>query len=129
MTIAQRVQWALASVFFVLGGWALAAPQTVIALAFAPAVRSGGRIAPFAVACFGSQAVLSGVFAAFSRFTRTTFLAYAVALTPFLAFDVWFTAADPVLSPDGGLLDAAGNLVMLALCGLGWRSLAPPSAG
>ncbi len=115
-----RIQWAIAAVFFVLGGWALVAPQSVIDVAVQPQFRGGGRILPFTVACFGSQAVLSGLFAAFSRFTRTTFLAYGLALLPFFVFDAWFILVDPVLTPVGWL-DAAGNAVMLALCVVGWR--------
>jgi len=122
-----RIQWALAAVFFILGGWALFAPQSVIDLTFQPQFRSGGRILPFAVACFGSQAVISGLFAAFSRFTRTTFLAYGVALLPFFVFDYWFTVVDRIFTPVG-LLDAVGNVVMLALCVVGWRSLGPARA-
>jgi hypothetical protein len=121
----RRIQWALAAVFFILGGWALVAPKSVIDLALRPEYRSGGVILPFAVACFGSQAVISGLFAGFSRFTRTTFLVYGVALLPFFVFDAWFTFVQPFFTAVG-LLDAVGNVVMLALCGLGWRSLRAP---
>src|SRR5579863_5254334 len=106
---ARRIQWALASVFFVLGGWALVAPQSVIELAFRPQFRGGGEIVSFVVAGFGSQAVISGLFAAFSRFTRTTFLVYGLALLPFFVFDAWFFLVDPVLT-EIGLLDAVGNV-------------------
>jgi hypothetical protein len=107
-------------VFFVLGGWAMLAPQSVIDLTFQPEFRHGGRIVPFVVACFGSQALISGLFAVATRFTRTTFLAYGLALIPFFAFDAWFTLVDKVLTPLG-LLDAVGNVVMLGLCVAGWR--------
>lgn len=122
-----RIQWALAAVFFVLGGWALVAPQSVIDLAFLPKFRQGGEILPFAVACFGSQGMISGLFAAFSRFTRTTFLAYGIALLPFFWFDWWFTFVHPVFTLVG-LLDAVGNVIMLALCVMGWRALKPAAA-
>ena len=122
MTVRQ-IQWGLASVFFILGGWALVAPQSVIDLAFLPEYRTGTPILPFAVACFGAQAMISGLFAAFSRFTRTTFLAYGIALLPFFVFNWWFTFVDPVFTTVG-LLDAVGNVVMLALCILGWRKAA-----
>jgi hypothetical protein len=114
------IQWAIAAVFFVLGGWALIAPQSVIDLAFLPEYRVGTPVLPFAIACFGAQAMISGLFAAFSRFTRTTFLAYGLALLPFFAFNWWFTFVDPVFTTVG-LLDAAGNAIMLALCVVGWR--------
>ncbi|MEO9130993.1 MAG: hypothetical protein ABI240_07270 [Sphingomonas sp.] len=106
--------------FFVLGGWALLAPQSVIDLALLPKYRVGTPILPFVVACFGSQAVLSGLFAAFTRFTRTTFLAYGISLLPFFVFDWWFTLVDPVFTTVGWL-DAVGNVVMLGLCVVGFR--------
>jgi hypothetical protein len=116
----RRIQWAIAAVFFILGGWALIAPRSVIDLTFLPQYRTGTAILPFAVACFGAQAMIAGLFAAFSRFTRATFLAYGIALLPFFAFDYWFTFVDPVFTRLG-LLDAAGNAIMLALCVIGWR--------
>jgi hypothetical protein len=98
----------------------LLAPGSVIELTFLPEYRTGTRILPFVVACFGAQAIISGLFAAFSRFTRATFLAYGIALLPFFAFNYWFTLVDPVFTRLG-LLDALGNVVMLALCVVGWR--------
>jgi hypothetical protein len=64
--------------------------------------------------------MIAGLFAAFARFTKATFLAFGIALLPFFAFDIWFTFVDPVLTPLG-LLDAVGNVIMLALCVIGWR--------
>ncbi|MEZ0244416.1 MAG: hypothetical protein ACAH11_13650 [Sphingomonas sp.] len=116
----RHIQWAIAAVFFVLGGWALLWPQGVIDLTILPEYR-GGALLPFAVACFGAQALIAGLFAAFSRFTRTTFLAFGIALIPFFAFDIWFTAVDPVFTPLGWL-DAVGNVIMLAMCVAGWRA-------
>ena len=117
---AGRIQRAIAAVFFVLGGWALLAPQSVIDLTFLPQYRVGTPILPFAIACFGAQALIAGLFAAFARFTRATFLAFGIALIPFFVFDWWFTFVDPVFTKLG-LLDALGNVVMLVLCVVGWR--------
>ena len=116
----RQIQCGIAAVFFVLGGWALLAPRSVIELTFLPQYRTGTPILAFAVACFGAQAMISGLFAAFSRFTRATFLAYGIALLPFFAFNAWFTFVDPVFTMMG-LLDAVGNVVMLALCVMGWK--------
>ncbi|HEX8300507.1 hypothetical protein [Sphingomonas sp.] len=116
----RAIQWAIAAVFFVLGGWALLGPRSVIELTFLPQYREGA-ILPFAVACFGAQAMISGLFAAFSRFTKATFLAYGIALLPFFAFNWWFVFVDPVFT-HLGLLDAVGNVIMLALCVAGWRA-------
>ena len=119
MTV-RRIQWAIAAVFFILGGWALLAPRSVIELTLLPEYRVGTPILPFAVACFGAQAMIAGLFAAFARFTKATFLAFGIALLPFFAFDIWFTFVDPVFTWLG-LLDAVGNVIMLALCVIGWR--------
>ena len=116
----RHIQWAIAAVFFILGGWALLAPRSVIALTFLPEYRAGTPILPFAIACFGAQAMIAGLFAAFARFTRATFLAFGIALLPFFAFDIWFTLVDPVFTALGWL-DAVGNAIMLALCVAGWR--------
>jgi len=123
-----RIQWAIAAVFFLLGGWALLAPRSVIALTLLPEYRTGTPILPFAVACFGAQAMISGLFAAFSRFTRATFLAYGIALLPFFVFNWWFTFVDPVFTWLG-LLDAAGNVAMLGLCVIGWRKAGDEERG
>lgn len=116
-----HIQYGLASVFFILGGWALLAPQSVIDLTLLPEYRTGTRILAFVIGCFGAQAMISGLFAAFSRFTQTTFLAYGIALIPFFGFNWWFTFVDPVFTWVG-LADAVGNVVMLGLCVVGWRA-------
>ncbi len=121
------LQTALALVFFVLGGWCVAAPGSVLALCFRPAFQSSAPIVPFLVACFGSQALIAGVFALTARFTRTTYLAYGIGLLPFFAFDAYFYAVKPVLTQIG-LLDAVGNLIMLGVCWLGWRATSRSSS-
>ena len=75
MMTARTAQYSLASVFFVLGGWCLIAPRMVMELAFTPAYQSSAPVVPILIAGFGAQAVLAGIFAAFSNFTRRTFLA------------------------------------------------------
>lgn len=116
----RMIQYLLGSVFFVLGGWCLIAPASVIALCIQPAYQSDAFLVTFAVACFGAQAMISGLFAAFSRFTKATFFAYGVGLVPFFAFNYWFYFVEPVLTPIG-LLDFVGNVIMLTLCVIGWR--------
>lgn len=76
---------------------------------------------PILVGAFGAQALIAGLFAAFTRFDRRTFLAYGLGLLPFFVFDYWFYAVRPMMTWVG-LLDALGNIVMLALCVAGWRA-------
>jgi hypothetical protein len=120
MTV-RRIQWLLASVFFVLGGWCVVSPSSVMALTIRPERQTDAPIALLALGAFGAQAMIAGLFAAFSRFTRATFLAYGIGLLPFFVFDWWFYVVDPVFTPLG-MLDAVGNVVMLGLCVIGWRA-------
>jgi hypothetical protein len=119
---SRHIQSLLASVFFVLGGWCLVSPSSVMALAITPQYQSDAAIVPILMAAFGAQALIAGVFAAFSNFTKATYVAYGMALLPFFVFDYWFYVVDPLLTWVG-LLDAMGNVVMLSLCYLGWRAL------
>jgi len=118
---ARQCQYLLASVFFVLGGWCLLSPASVLALAIRPEYQSSAPIVPILVGAFGAQALIAGLFAAFSTFTRRTFAAYGVALLPFFVFDYYFYAVEPMLTAIG-LLDALGNVAMLALCVVGWKT-------
>lgn len=126
MSVARRplsprlIQWLIAAVFFGLGGWCLVAPAMVLELTVAPAYRSDDPIVPILIGCFGAQAVLAGLFAGFSTFTKRTFAAYGVAVLPFFVFDWYFYAVRPVFNAFI-LLDAAGNLAFLILCVLGYR--------
>lgn len=120
---ARTCQYLIASVFFVLGGWCLLSPASVIELAIRPEYRSDAPIVPILLGASGAQALIAGLFAAFSTFTRGTFVAYGIALLPFFVFDYYFYAAEPMLTQIG-LLDVAGNLAMLALCVAGWRASA-----
>ena len=101
---ARTAQHLLASVFFILGGWCLIAPGMVMTVAFTPAYQSSDPVAPILVACFGAQAVIAGVFAAFSIFTRRTFLAFGLGLLPFFVFDYWFYAVEPMLTVGTSML-------------------------
>ncbi|MEO6580112.1 MAG: hypothetical protein ABIN83_03045 [Sphingomicrobium sp.] len=117
-----NIQRAIAAVFVILGGWALAAPRSVIALGLLPEYREGAGMA-FAVGCFGAQACIAGLFAATARFTAATFAAYGIMLIGFLGFDLWFGWVDPVFTPLGAALDGIGNVIMIAACWAGWSKL------
>jgi hypothetical protein len=124
---SKRIQYLLAAVFVLLGGWCMVAPASVIALAVRPDYRSDGLLLLVTMSAFGAQAVLAGLFAAFSIFTKRTFLALGLALLPFFVFDYYFYAVVPLLT-EVGLLDVLGNVTLLILCWLGWRS-APEGEG
>lgn len=119
---ARVLQYAIASVFIVLGGWCLLAPESVIALSVRAESQRFDPLTLVVVGAFGAQAVLAGLFVASSIFTRWTFLAYGVALTPFLVFDWWFFAIVPLFN-EWILVDAVGNALMLVLCARGYLLL------
>ena len=113
---AQRL---IAVPFLVLGAWCLLFPQMVERLGFTPEYYHGTTTTALMMGCFGAQAVLSGLFAAFSRFTRTTFLVYGLALLPFFWFNYWFVFVVPIFN-EWMALDFVSNAVMLALCVVGY---------
>ena len=116
--VAQRL---IAVPFLVLGAWCLLLPQMVERLGFTPEYYHGTATSALMIGCFGAQAMLSGLFAWFSRFTRTTFLVYAIALLPFFWFNYWFVFVVPMFNR-WMLLDFAANVAMLALCVIGIRN-------
>lgn len=117
---ARTAQLGIAAIFLLLGGWALFAPRSVIELAVTPEYRDTGFLVIFAMSCFGAQAILFGIMAIFVRFTSRAFLVFAILLLPFFVFDWYFHSVKPVLN-SVGMLDAAGNVAMLALALFGWR--------
>ena len=120
MLTARQCQLLLAAVFLGLGTFCLAAPAVVLELAIRPQYRSNSELERLLMGCFGAQACLAGLFAATSRFTRTTFLAYGLALLPFFWFNWFFYVRRPMLT-EFGLLDGLFNVFMLALCVVGYR--------
>jgi len=116
--LAQRL---IAVPFLVLGAWCLLFPQMVERLGFTPEYYHGTTTTALMMGCFGAQAVLAGLFAFFSRFTRTTFLVYGIALLPFFGFNYWFVFVVPMFN-QWMLLDFAANVAMLALCVIGYRA-------
>ena len=115
--LAQRL---IATPFLVLGAWCLLAPAMVERLVVRPEYFHGSTTTALLIGCFGAQAVLSGLFAAFSRFTRATFLVYGIALLPFFGFNYWFVFVVPVFN-QLMLVDFVSNAAMLALCVVGNR--------
>lgn len=118
---ARTAQFLIAAVFLGLGGWALFAPASVIELAITDPYRDSAYLSRFTMACFGAQAVLFGLMALVTRWNATSFAIFAVLLLPFFGFNYWFHYQVRVLTSIG-MLDFAGNVVMLALAVLGWRA-------
>ena len=87
-----------------------------------PAYLSHDPLIAILIGCFGAQAVLAGIFAAFSTFTRRTFLLFGLAVLPFFWFDYYFYAVEPVFN-EFILLDAVGNVMFVVLCGAGYGQL------
>lgn len=117
------IQRLIAVPFLGLGSWCLFFPQMVEGLTLTPAYQHNSPTSALLIGCFGAQGVLSGLFAFFSRFTKTTFLVYAIALLPFFWFNYWFVFVTPMFNA-WLALDFVSNLGMLALCILGWRKSA-----
>ncbi len=117
--LAQRL---ISVPFLVLGAWCLLLPEMVERLGVRPEYRHLSTTSALFIGCFGAQAVLSGLFAWFSRFDRRTFVAYGVALLPFFWFNYWFVFVVPVFN-EWMLLDFACNAAMLALCVVGYRAV------
>ena len=115
---AQRL---IAVPFLVLGAWCLIFPQMVERLGFTPEYYEGTPTTALMMGCFGAQAMLAGLFAFFSRFTRTTFLVYGIALLPFFWFNYWFVFVVPMFTR-WMALDFVANVAMLALCVFGYQA-------
>lgn len=127
MKISVRtLQVMIGSVFVALGGWCLVLPTMVAELGFRPEYGPTQPIVALTVGCFGAQAVLAGVFALFSRFTRATFIAFGIAVLPFFWFDYHFYFVEPVFTP-WIALDVVGNVILLAACIYG-AAIAPAAA-
>lgn len=118
---ARTAQFGIAAVFLVLGGWALLAPGSVIDLALADGYFDDSFANRFIMACFGAQAVLFGVMALVVRWSAKAFAVFATLLLPFFAFNWYFHYRVPVLT-SVGMIDFAGNAIMLALALVGWRA-------
>lgn len=114
----------IAAPFLILGAWCLFAPGSVERLGLRPEALMDNTTSHLLMGCFGAQAILSGLFAYFSRFTRTTFLVYGIALLPFFWFNYYFVFMQPVFN-QFMLIDFASNLFMLGCCVWGWKISAP----
>ncbi|RJF89697.1 hypothetical protein D3874_24260 [Oleomonas cavernae] len=113
----QRI---IAVMFLGMGGWCLVAPASINALAIRPEAQVDSATFRLMIGCFGAQAMLVGLLAATARFTRTTFLAFGLAMLPFFAFNYWFYVEQPILN-ELMALDFIANLAFVVLCVIGWR--------
>ncbi|MDZ4275137.1 MAG: hypothetical protein U0995_03810 [Erythrobacter sp.] len=118
---ARTAQFLIATVFLLLGGWALFAPSSVIALSVTEPFQDSTFLTRFAIACFGAQAVLFGSMALVTRWSARAFLVFAALLLPFFVFNWYFHYEVPVLTSIG-MLDFAGNVTMFALALWGLRA-------
>jgi len=114
-------QLLIAAPFLTLGAWCLLFPAMVESLTFQAAYQHNCPTTHLLMGCFGAQAMIGGVFAAFSRFTRATYIAYSVILLPFFWFNYYFVFVVPMLN-SWMMLDFAANVMMLCVCIWGARS-------
>lgn len=110
----------LALPFLILGAWCLVTPHMVERLAINPEYQHLSTTSALLMGCFGAQAILGGLFIAFSRWTKASFAIYAAALLPFFWFNYYFVFVVPVMTR-WMLLDFGSNAAMLALCYWGYR--------
>lgn len=114
--------------FLILGGWCLVTPGWVEELVLLPSFQHQSATSHLLLGCFGAQAVLSGLFATFSRFSSATFIAYAVALIPFFWFNYYFVFVVPMFNR-WMALDFVSNAFMLACCIWGYYRAKPSPNG
>ncbi len=111
---ALQIQRIISLPYFLLGSWCLLAPHMVEELMINPPYQHLSPTSALLMGCFGAQAVLGGLFIFFSRWTRTTFMVYAIALLPFFGFNYWFVFEIPIFNR-WMALDLGANIAMLAL--------------
>jgi hypothetical protein len=121
MSTTPWPQRLLALPFLILGGWCLVAPHMVERLGINPAYQHLSVTSALLFGCFGAQAVLGGLFIAFSHWTKRSFAIYGFALLPFFWFNYYFVFVVPVMTR-WMALDLVSNLFMLGLCIWGWRT-------
>jgi len=114
-------QFLIAVPYLILGSWCLIAPASIETLFVSPPFQHNSATSAVLIGCFGAQAVVSGLFAAYSRFRKITYLIYGVALLPFFAFNYYFFFILPVFNR-GMALDFAANVAMLLTCIWGYRA-------
>ncbi len=115
-----HIQRLIALPYFGLGGWCLFAPHMVERMTINPEYQHLSATSALLIGCFGAQAVLGGLFIWFSRFTRASFLTYAVALLPFFGFNYYFVYELPIFN-HWMALDFGSNAAMFILSIWGWR--------
>lgn len=114
-------QYLIALPFLTLGLWALLAPHSVERLTVRPEHQHLTAASALFIGCFGAQAILSGLFAAFSTFSARTFVIYGAALLPFFWFNYW-AVFDAKIFNGWLAIDFVANVFMLLICFLGWRA-------
>ena len=115
-----HIQRLIALPYLILGAWCLVAPAMVERLMINPSYQHLSVTTALFIGCFGAQAVLGGLFVWFSRFSRLTFLVYAIALLPFFWFNYWFVFVVPIFNK-WMALDFISNAAMLGISLWGWR--------
>ncbi len=113
------LQKLIALPFLVLGAWCVLHPSSVERLSIRPEFQHLSATSALLIGCFGAQAMLCGLFILLSRFTRSTFLGYGLALLPFFVFNYYFVFVVPMFTA-WMALDFVANLFMLTVCAIGW---------
>jgi hypothetical protein len=123
----RLIQRILAAVYLGLGAWCLLWPQSIQDLSLRTEFRSEAPALNLTLACFGAQAMLTGLLAATARFTRTTFLWFGLATLPFFVFNYYFYFVVPMFT-EVMAVDFVGNIVLLSFCTYGYLKSPPETA-
>ncbi len=109
---ARLAQTAMGVTFAGMGVATMLAPDYVARLSLTPSSYGAGLTSQSRLffQCFGAQAALGGLLILKSRFTRSTFKWFGLAMIPFFIFDAKFWN-DGVLSNFGAFGDALGNII------------------
>ncbi|KAJ5376669.1 hypothetical protein N7509_013555 [Penicillium cosmopolitanum] len=113
--LAQRIQRLMAVGYSGMGSWCLLFPSTVIGLSLVPKYATTEYTPTLLMRCFGAQATTCGVLLGTANMTPKSFVAFGLAMIPYLGFNYWFG-----VGPGKGVftsllwLDFVGNVTFCA---------------
>ncbi|KAK1763717.1 hypothetical protein QBC33DRAFT_549014 [Phialemonium atrogriseum] len=108
----RHIQAAMAAGYSGMGAWCLFHPSSVISLALTPTYAAFDPTTSLFCRCFGAQAMTCGLLLGTSDMTVNSFVAFGLAMIPYIGFNAWFG-----IGPGKGVftrwlwMDFIGNMV------------------